>query len=102
MSVRTLFEAPVTRFLQRNPHFGIVRDAVGAPHKRANPRELPADVRGWLTVRETAQYLRVGVDLIYDACAVGGLKHVKLGHRTIRLRRVWVDTWADEKAKQFR
>ena len=101
MSVRTLFEAPVTRFLQRNPHFGIVRDSVGA-HKRAKPRERPADARDWLTVREAAQYLRVGVDLIYDACAVGGLKHVKLGHRTIRLRREWVDTWADGKAKQFR
>ena len=79
-----------------------MRDAVGAPHKRAKPRELPGEARGWLTVREAAEYLRVGVDLIYDACAVGGLKHVKLGHRTIRLRREWVDTWADEKAKQFR
>ena len=69
---------------------------------RAKPKELPtADAPVWLTIREAAQYLRVGVDLIYDACAVGGLKHVKLGHRTIRLRREWVDTWADEKAKQF-
>ena len=58
------------------------------------------DGRSWLTIPEVADYLRVGVDRIYDACAVGGLKHVKLGHRTIRLRREWVDTWADEKAKQ--
>jgi excisionase family DNA binding protein len=55
----------------------------------------------WLTPREVAQYLRVGVDSVYDACAVGGLKHVKLGYRTIRARRDWVDTWADEKARQF-
>ena len=41
----------------------------------------------WLTPREVAEYLRTGVDLIYDACATGGLKHVKLGHRTIRVRR---------------
>jgi excisionase family DNA binding protein len=45
--------------------------------------------------------LRVGVDSIYDACAVGGLKHVKLGYRTIRVRREWVDDWADTKATQF-
>ena len=73
---------------------------------RAKPTELSAaDGRAWLTVREAAQYLRVGVDLIYDvdhACAVGGLKHVKLGHRTIRLRREWLDTWADGKVKEFR
>ena len=70
---------------------------------RAKPKQLPtADAPAWLTIREAAQYLRVGVDLIYDACAVGGLKHVKLGHRTIRIRREWIDTWADGKAKQFR
>jgi excisionase family DNA binding protein len=70
---------------------------------RAKPTELSsADGRAWLTVRDAAQYLRVGVDLIYDACSIGGLKHVKLGHRTIRLRREWLDTWADGKAKQFR
>jgi excisionase family DNA binding protein len=41
------------------------------------------------------------VDLIYDACAAGGLKHVQLGYRTIRVRREWVDAWAESKAKQF-
>ena len=62
-----------------------------------------ADINGgdWLTPREAAQYLRVGVDSIYDACAVGGLKHVKLGYRTIRVRREWIDTWADAKAREF-
>ena len=80
-----------------------MRGSVDMRHMRTTPKEPPvADARPWLTVREAAQYLRVGVDLIYDACAIGGLKHVKLGHRTIRLRREWVDTWADGKAKQFR
>jgi excisionase family DNA binding protein len=35
------------------------------------------------------------VDIIYDACAAGGLKHTRLGHRTIRLRREWLDAWAE-------
>lgn len=60
------------------------------------------DSQEWLTPREVATYLRTGVDLIYDACAAGGLKHVKLGHRTIRVRRAWVDAWADSKAEEFR
>ena len=55
----------------------------------------------WLTPREVAEYLQTGVDLIYDACAAGGLKHAKLGHRTIRLRRAWVDDWVESRAKQF-
>ncbi len=29
------------------------------------------------------------------------LKHVKLGYRTIRVRREWIDRWAEERAKQF-
>lgn len=56
----------------------------------------------WLTPREVAEYLQTGVDLIYDACATGGLKHVKLGYRTIRVRRAWVDAWAESKVRQFR
>ena len=55
----------------------------------------------WLTPRQAAQYLGVGVDTIYDACAAGGLRHVKLGYRTIRLRREWIDRWADGRAKEF-
>ena len=58
--------------------------------KRA-PKTTGINSDDWLTPREVAEYLRAGVDLIYDACATGGLKHVKLGHRTIRVRRVWVD-----------
>lgn len=56
----------------------------------------------WLTPREVAEHLHTGVDLIYDACATGGLKHVKLGYRTIRVRRAWVDAWAESNARQFR
>jgi excisionase family DNA binding protein len=41
----------------------------------------------WITPREAAEYLSVGVNIIYDGCAAGGLKHTRLGHRTIRLRR---------------
>jgi len=49
----------------------------------------------WITPREAAEYLNVGVDIIYDGCAARGLKHVRLGHRTIRLRRDWPDAWAE-------
>jgi len=55
----------------------------------------------WLTPRQAADYLGVGVDIIYDACAAGGLKHAKLGHRTIRLRRDWIDRWTEERARVF-
>jgi excisionase family DNA binding protein len=49
----------------------------------------------WITVKDAARHLNVGVDTIYDACASKGLKHVKLGHSTIRLRIEWVDEWAE-------
>jgi excisionase family DNA binding protein len=55
----------------------------------------------WLTPRQAADYLGVGIDTIYDACAAGGLKHVKLGHRTIRLRRDWIDHWVEQRVRQF-
>lgn len=54
----------------------------------------------WMTPRQAAEYLGVGVDTIYDACAAGGLKHVKLGYRTIRLRRDWIDRWAEDRATE--
>lgn len=57
------------------------------------PRALAA--RPWITIKEAAEYLGVGVDTIYDACARRGLKHVKFGHSTIRLRVEWVDAWAE-------
>jgi excisionase family DNA binding protein len=38
----------------------------------------------WITPHEAAAYLGVGVDIIYDGSAAGGLKHTRLGHRTSR------------------
>ena len=52
----------------------------------------------WITPRQAAAYLGVGVDTIYGACAAAELKHVKLGYRTIRLRREWIDHWAEKHA----
>src|SRR6188474_1868155 len=52
----------------------------------------------WITPRQAAAYLGVGVDTIYEACAAADLKHVKLGYRTIRLRREWIDHWAEKHA----
>jgi excisionase family DNA binding protein len=54
----------------------------------------------WMTPRQAAAYLGVGVDTIYDACAAGGLRHVKLGYRTIRVRREWIDRWAEDHARE--
>ncbi|MEO7135451.1 MAG: excisionase family DNA-binding protein [Vicinamibacterales bacterium] len=63
--------------------------------KPTEPRESTPRTPIWITPREAAAYLSVGVDIIYDACAAGGLRHVRLGHRTIRLRREWLDAWAE-------
>jgi excisionase family DNA binding protein len=54
----------------------------------------------WMTVQEAADYLGVGVDTIYEACAKRGLKHAKLGHSTIRLKREWLDAWAEAHCRQ--
>jgi len=66
---------------------------------KTDNRTIPEST--WMTPRQVAEYLGVGVDTIYDACAAGGLKHVKIGHRTIRLRREWIDRWAEERASEF-
>ena len=91
------FEPSTPRFLS-----GItLRDRVlGRMVIKRAPRTTGINSDDWLTPREVAEYLRTGVDLIYDACATGGLKHVKLGHRTIRVRRVWVDAWTEAKATE--
>jgi excisionase family DNA binding protein len=49
--------------------------------------------------RQAAAYFGVGVDTIYEACATDALKHVKLGYRTIRVRREWIDDWAERLAR---
>jgi excisionase family DNA binding protein len=63
------------------------------PFGSVSPRESP-----WITPKEAADYLHVGVDKIYEACALKGLRHTKLGHSTIRLRREWIDQWAESLA----
>lgn len=72
---------------------------MGAPAHRLHPARRPAE-RPWITIKEAADYLGVGVDTIYDACASRGLKHVKIGYSTIRLRREWVDAWAETFVRQ--
>lgn len=79
---------------------------IGKPEEQEAPMRAKTENRTtaestWMTPRQVAEYLGVGVDTIYDACAAGGLKHVKLGHRTIRLRREWIDRWAEMHAKEF-
>jgi len=64
--------------------------AAAAPVRRKRPR--PADA-AWLSPKEAAAHLGLGVDAIYDACASRGLRSVKLGHSTIRIRREWLDDW---------
>jgi excisionase family DNA binding protein len=52
-----------------------------------------------MSPKQAADYLGVSLDAIYDACATKGLRHSKLGHSTVRLRREWVDEWADSRAR---
>jgi excisionase family DNA binding protein len=52
----------------------------------------------WLTPREAAGLMKVSVDLIYDACAKRALRHSRLGWRTIRIRREWLEQWAGSRS----
>jgi excisionase family DNA binding protein len=54
----------------------------------------------YLTPQEAAEYLRVSKDTIADACATGALKNSKLGHRTIRIKRAWLDAWAESRCRE--
>lgn len=63
-----------------------------ARHRIPAPR---AD-QEWFTPQEAADYLRIHVESIYEACRSRGLRHVKLGHSTTRIRRAWLDAWAEE------
>ena len=48
----------------------------------------------YLTAAQAAQRIGVSVEFIYDACAVGGLRHVRLGgKRNIRIKPEWQDEW---------
>jgi excisionase family DNA binding protein len=53
----------------------------------------------WFSPRQAAVYLHVGVDIIYESCAGRGLRHVKLGHSTIRIRRDWLESWMEAQAR---
>ena len=86
---------------------GIAKPEIRAEQHREEPMRATAaetSVResSWVTPREAAAYLGVGVDTIYEACAAADLKHVKLGYRTIRLRREWIDIWAEKHATPAR
>ena len=54
----------------------------------------------WLSTKEAAEYLRVSVDVIYDAIQNLGLKHTRVGgRRVIRFRREWLDSWMESFAR---
>ena len=71
------FEDKEPPFEPSTPRFptGIaVRDRVsGRMVAKRTPKTTGSNSDEWLTPREVAEYLRTGVDLIYDACATGGL-----------------------------
>lgn len=53
----------------------------------------------WLTVLEAADYIKMTVRTVYNACMEGSLKHVRVsGRKHIRLRRAWVDGWLERHA----
>lgn len=71
----------------------------GATSPKLRAIERPATDSPWMTVKEAAQYLGVSVWTVYDACKLHGLKHAKLGHSTIRLRRDWIDRWMETRVR---
>jgi excisionase family DNA binding protein len=102
-SIRMQSAAPSTRATDRS---GLDPDNRAEQHRqeanRATAAETSVRESSWVTPREAAAYLGVGVDTIYEACAAADLKHVKLGYRTIRLRREWIDIWAEKHATPAR
>ena len=62
------------------------------------PVAAPGSSSQWLTAKQAADHLGIGVEAIYAACAAKTLKHVRLGRSTIRLRLEWVDAWAESLA----
>ena len=69
------------------------QDSVKIPVPRALARQ-------WITKQEAAAYLGVGIDKISEGMRSGGLKYSRLGRSTIRLRREWVDAWAETLTRQ--
>lgn len=53
----------------------------------------------WLNVTEGAEYAGVCKDLIYDACAAGQIRHIRVGgRRAIRMKRESIDAWFERHA----
>jgi excisionase family DNA binding protein len=68
--------------------------------RKRNGRILPQrQAAEWFTPKEAADHLSVHVESIYDACRARGLRHLKLGHSTIRIRRAWLDAWVEQHAR---
>jgi len=53
----------------------------------------------WLSASQAAEYLQISIDSIYDACATRGLRHSKIGHRTLRFRQSWLDEWVEQQSR---
>ena len=50
----------------------------------------------WLTPPQAAKRIGTSVQFIYDSCAAGGMKHVRLGgKRNIRIRIEDLDRWME-------
>ena len=48
-----------------------------------------------LTPDEAAVHAGVTKRVILDACRSGELKNMKFGHRTVRIRPEWLQSWID-------
>jgi excisionase family DNA binding protein len=68
-------------------------------HTSARRRAAPPTDSPWLSPREAAAYLGVGVDLIYDAVSRRELRCARLRNMTIRIKREWLDKWAESCAR---
>lgn len=56
----------------------------------------------WMTVKEAAEELGMHAQFVYEACATLGLCHTRLGNGRghIRIRRSWLDTWAEARVSE--
>jgi len=77
------------------PKWALMNQPDGQARRR--PRTVPTS-ESWLSPKDAAKHLGVSVTVIYGACASRGLRHVKLGHSTIRIRPEWLDAWAESHA----
>jgi len=53
----------------------------------------------WLTAREAAAYLRIGLDTFFRECRLRRIRHARVGgRRAIRCRREWLDEFLERSA----